>query len=67
VWSLVWAFVLGSNEIFNDIHRFRGDIRMDYNLRIADVKELRAKTSAGLMQCKEALIQSKGDVEAAID
>jgi elongation factor Ts len=33
----------------------------------AMVKELRAKTSAGMMDCKEALAASNGDFEKAID
>ena len=31
------------------------------------VKELRDKTGAGMMQCKKALQESKGDIEAAVD
>jgi len=31
------------------------------------VKELREKTGAGMMDCKAALIETKGDIEAAID
>jgi elongation factor Ts len=31
------------------------------------VKELREKTGAGMMDCKKALVESNGDVEAAID
>lgn len=31
------------------------------------VKELRDRTSAGMMECKKALEESKGDVEAAIE
>ena len=31
------------------------------------VKELRDRTGAGMMECKKALEESKGDVEAAID
>ncbi|GIV34270.1 MAG: elongation factor Ts [Chitinophagales bacterium] len=31
------------------------------------VNELRQKTGAGLMDCKKALIEAKGDMEAAID
>jgi elongation factor Ts len=33
----------------------------------AMVKELRDKTGAGMMDCKQALIENKGNVEAAID
>jgi elongation factor Ts len=32
-----------------------------------DVKNLREKTGAGMMACKEALISTNGDLEAAID
>ncbi|WP_442975452.1 translation elongation factor Ts, partial [Salmonella enterica] len=31
------------------------------------VKELREKTGAGMMDCKSALNETKGDMEAAID
>ncbi|MEE8341554.1 MAG: translation elongation factor Ts [Candidatus Neomarinimicrobiota bacterium] len=31
------------------------------------VKELREKTGAGMMDCKKALIEAKGDIEKAID
>ena len=31
------------------------------------VKELREKTGAGMMDCKQALTETKGDIEAAID
>ena len=31
------------------------------------VKELREKTGAGMMDCKTALVETKGDVESAID
>ncbi len=31
------------------------------------VKELREKTGAGMMDCKKALVETNGDIEAAID
>ena len=31
------------------------------------VKELREKTGAGMMDCKKALVETDGDLEAAID
>ena len=31
------------------------------------VKDLREKTGAGMMDCKSALIETKGDMEGAID
>ena len=31
------------------------------------VKELREKTGAGMMDCKKALVEANGDMEAAID
>ena len=31
------------------------------------VKELRDRTSAGMMDCKKALVEANGDIEAAID
>ena len=30
------------------------------------VKELRDKTGAGMMDCKKALVQTDGDIEAAV-
>ena len=33
----------------------------------ATVKELRDKTGAGMMDCKQALIENNGDIEASID
>src|SRR6478736_3759507 len=37
------------------------------NITAAMVKELREKTSAGMMDCKSALNETNGDVEAAVD
>ncbi|HEY5226092.1 MAG TPA: translation elongation factor Ts [Methylovirgula sp.] len=37
------------------------------NVTAAMVKELREKTGAGMMDCKTALTESNGDIEAAID
>jgi len=37
------------------------------NISAALVKELRDKTGAGMMDCKQALIETKADMEAAID
>ena len=31
------------------------------------VKELRQKTGSGMMDCKRALVESKGDIDEAID
>jgi len=31
------------------------------------VKELREKTGAGMMDCKTALTETKGEIEAAVD
>jgi elongation factor Ts len=31
-----------------------------------DVKELREKTGAGMMDCKKALTETNGDIEAAV-
>ena len=33
----------------------------------AMVKELRERTSAGMMDCKKALVESEGDMEKAIE
>lgn len=32
-----------------------------------DVKELREKTGAGMMDCKKALVENNGDIEASVD
>ena len=37
------------------------------NITAQMVKELREKTGAGMMDCKKALVQTDGDLEAAID
>ena len=31
------------------------------------VKELRDKTGAGMMDCKKALVENDGDLEASVD
>ena len=31
------------------------------------IKELRGKTGAGMMDCKNALAETQGDIEAAVD
>ena len=33
----------------------------------ADVKNLRERTGAGMMDCKKALAESAGDIEATVD
>ena len=33
----------------------------------ATVAKLRAMTNVGMMQCKQALLETNGDVEAAVD
>ena len=37
------------------------------NISAAQVKELREKTGAGMMDCKKALVEADGNVEKAID
>jgi len=37
------------------------------NITAQLVKELREKTGAGMMDCKKALVQTEGNLEAAID
>ena len=32
-----------------------------------DVRKLREKTGAGMMDCKSALVESKGDAEKAVE
>ncbi len=36
-------------------------------IKAADVKALREKTQAGMMDCKKALVETKGDFELAKD
>ena len=36
------------------------------NISAAQVKELREKSGAPMMDCKKALVEAKGDIEAAI-
>lgn len=40
---------------------------MDAKVTIDQIKELRDRTGAGLMNCKEALIEADADIEKAID
>jgi elongation factor Ts len=37
------------------------------SITAAQVKELRERTGAGMMECKKALVASDGDIEAAVD
>ena len=37
------------------------------NITASLVKELRDKTGAGMMDCKAALADTSGDIEAAVD
>ena len=37
------------------------------NIDASTVKELRERTGAGMMECKKALVQTNGDIDAAID
>ena len=37
------------------------------SITVQMVKELRAKSSAGMMDCKKALSETNGDMEAAVD
>jgi len=37
------------------------------NISAAQVKELRERTGLGMMECKKALVEAAGDIEAAID
>ncbi|MCK4249575.1 MAG: elongation factor Ts, partial [Candidatus Omnitrophica bacterium] len=36
------------------------------NISMDDIKKLRQKTSAGMLDCKEALSEAGGDIEKAI-
>jgi elongation factor Ts len=40
---------------------------MTMTISAKDVKELRERTGAGMMECKNALMEANGDMEAAID
>ena len=37
------------------------------NFTAADVKRLREQTGAGMMDCKNALVEAEGDLEAAVE
>src|SRR5690606_35927984 len=39
----------------------------DYSPPIALIKEVRARTQAGLTDCRNALVESQGDVEKAVE
>ena len=38
---------------------------MSTTISAADVKALREKTGAGMMDCKDALVESEGDIDKA--
>jgi len=40
---------------------------MSINISAAMVKELRERTSSGMMECKRALVEAEGDMELAIE
>jgi elongation factor Ts len=40
---------------------------MTYKVKVEDIKSLRAKTSAGMALCKEALAKSDGDMDKAVE
>ena len=46
-------------------HRFRGLFEMA--ITAAMVKELRERTGSGMMECKKALVETDGDIEAAVE
>lgn len=46
-------------------HNFEEEINMAITAQL--VKELREKTGAGMMDCKKALVETDGNIEAAID
>ncbi len=37
------------------------------SISAAQVKELRERTGAGMLDCKKALVETNGDIEKAID
>ena len=41
--------------------------RINMNFSSEDIKELRDKSGAGMMDCKKALDESNGNVEKAIE
>lgn len=45
----------------------RSDLRPPPEVKAQDVKQLRERTGAGMMDCKNALQESGGDVDKAID
>ena len=40
---------------------------MAYKPSMTEIKELRERTGAGIKDCKNALVETAGDVESAID
>jgi elongation factor Ts len=40
---------------------------MEYKVKVEDIKSLRAKTSAGMALCKEALAKSDGNMDKAVE
>ena len=75
VWRVHTLSRIGVHSCLNPVaapagaaHAFRTDKRQTMTtLRLHMVKELREKTGAGMMDCKTALTETNGDMEAAID
>ncbi len=44
-----------------------GRLKKPMNITAETVKQLRERTGAGMMECKKALVESKGDLEAAAE
>ena len=40
---------------------------MNFNITASEVNKLRQTTGAGMMDCKNALVESKGDFDKALD
>ena len=53
------------NKIYMNLYKFEEVRKLE--ISSAMVKELRIKTGAGMMDCKDALTASDGDFEKAID
>jgi len=58
--------VVPGNEPVGTSNRGRGHEGHGMEIAAAQVKELRARTGAGVMECKSALAEAQGDLERAV-
>ncbi|MFT5161648.1 MAG: elongation factor Ts [Alteromonadaceae bacterium] len=64
--NIVWLFCAGlQSRLFPRLYILLRIFKMA--ITAAQVKELRERTAAGMMDCKKALVETNGDMEGAIE